>query len=538
MWNTTCLWCGSYHVAWGDNPTPFCDTCLEEGRDVQWHEEENAECDTKIHASFLFDVDKHFGDRIFQVVSWVERSRRRPLGRRTRELLGELLERPAACLPMHLIFEGDERFAFVLGNPHFVVPDSTIVDAAQEARFIHRYSGLTLAKIEHLQQINDAYLVLLGHVPWQAAFGSRHECLEFTRRHSDLVPLGMGHAKHRIDALVVIAQREADLVPRETRLFARYQLLYMFSLGVAEADEVPVLSSLLEAERINTPEFQIAELRRRIARMDGNEEDGSKYQLALFDELDTAPAWHRFYEFPAKKAEVLPRDPRTAHDERDPEALAVSPGGGYWVLDTHSAMELLEGYKGLSVREGWTLVTVKYREGDNGHGLTWAVPAASVSKLEGSLERAGYRSLPDFEEKEPAFMRAIVGPDTPWSYVCASMFARAASEIGARWHGASWGWHHLMGTRPTEDLGWVLESADKKGWAWQTGWTGEPGQKVPWDWNFQVVMADREVEVIFYTHNTLGQETIVQHRDRYERGTYHFETESTVIAVGPGLCVP
>lgn len=276
-------------------------------------------------------------------------------------------------------------------------------------------------------------------------------------------------------------------------------------------------------------------------------------QLRLFEKSHTIT-------FDAKEVEALVENAQQALQPTDAHSAVDG-----WTVDRHSALDLLKGFPTLGLSEGYTLITFVYAQGGNGHGETWAVPTAAVAGLEACISSApsqtplGHRSAeggpaPGYRMPRPTpeggireFMTKVTGDGTPWSYVSASFFAREAEEIGARWHGAGWSWHRLMGTADTQAIAAEVElAANRKAGIGQDdraligsglGWETYADDPPPTRYEIGVTVTGPFIDVSFYTFVSLGQERIEHHRDRFTRGSYEFSTTTTTCAVGPGFIV-
>lgn len=256
-------------------------------------------------------------------------------------------------------------------------------------------------------------------------------------------------------------------------------------------------------------------------------------QLRLFERP-------RFLTFAPREVESLVR--RAKKPIREDESLPAPEG---WSLDARSAMALLAGFPALSMQPGHVLVTFRFVQGGNGHGETWAVPADALEALEvgfplvPSVDPLGHRTpeggpapgtcmpRPEPAEGVRDFMTKVRGDGTPWRYVQASFFAREAEEIGARWHGAGWGWHRLLGTRDTRKIEAAVALS----------WELDPSEPPPERYDVRFTRTGAIVEVDFHTYDPLGQERIVRHRDCFASGGYAFTSASGVVALGPGFMV-
>ena len=81
---------------------------------------------------------------------------------------------------------------------------------------------------------------------------------------------------------------------------------------------------------------------------------------------------------------------------------------------------------------GFALHAYDYREGSNGNGIIWAVPADARLVAPGECPRLEDTWLqPPRPPGGVRLMQAIEGDGSPWSYLSASILRREAAEFGA-----------------------------------------------------------------------------------------------------------
>jgi hypothetical protein len=189
-----------------------------------------------------------------------------------------------------------------------------------------------------------------------------------------------------------------------------------------------------------------------------------------------------------------------------------------WSKSDVDPMSLLSAFSSLRLREGFTLRAYQFREGGNGNGVVWALPADAPFPEPDACPKLKDRFLepPCPPGALDDVMEAIEGDGSPRSYLSASLFAREAAEFGAMWHGCDWSTHTIIRAPPAESSEWE--------------WAG----KQPVDWQPRVRRDDEWVIVTFFTHSALGQEMISQHTDTYKQDSYCFTSESKIVATGPG----
>lgn len=194
----------------------------------------------------------------------------------------------------------------------------------------------------------------------------------------------------------------------------------------------------------------------------------------------------------------------------------------HWICYPDS---IINACRNLSLADGWHLEAYQFYEGGNANAKVYALPEGShlLPPEEAFATETGDDSLrekPGFWPWPPAIASAdedvmshIMGDDTPLSYLEASLLSRERNEVGAAWHGISWGVTSIIdSTDGFSDMNW-----------------NEP---VPPKIKPVVCCSDRTCTVTFYTHTSLHEETITRNEDTYTRGSYNATTKSTVIATG------
>ncbi len=199
-----------------------------------------------------------------------------------------------------------------------------------------------------------------------------------------------------------------------------------------------------------------------------------------------------------------------------------------WQVSPVDPMELLAVFKPLRIKVGFTL-RAHVTGGANANGVVW--PAAEDDSMPEVDPDTGLFDPPRPADAIDNFMEVIHGDASPWSYLCASIFAREAAEFGARWHGCDWSTVQILGVDPwanrTRKTKWSREVfADPEAWKWE-----EPKPAV---WEPTVSTVGDEVEVVFHSYSGLGGEAISRCEDRFTTGSYVFQNREVVLAVGPG----
>ena len=110
--------------------------------------------------------------------------------------------------------------------------------------------------------------------------------------------------------------------------------------------------------------------------------------------------------------------------------------GGGWFASAYDANDLMRVFDTLWLKAGFALHAYVYREGSNGNGIIWAVPADAPLIAPEECPRLDDTWLqPPRPPGAVWLIQAIEGDGSPWSYLSASILCREAAEFGAVWHG-------------------------------------------------------------------------------------------------------
>ncbi len=232
--------------------------------------------------------------------------------------------------------------------------------------------------------------------------------------------------------------------------------------------------------------------------------------------------------FPVKRVQQLRRRAAEAC-----EVPAEGPGG--WTKSSVDPMKLLAVFPCLHLKEGIVLRAYQLREGGNGNGVVFAMPAdLPLPEPEecGEFLFRGFLTAPRPQAALDDVMGAIDGDQSPWSYLSASLLARELEEFGAMWHGCDWSTHSILSQNPlasprrSAGQHSVLdEPGDPREWKWL--------KRKPREWRPAVGRSAGAMVVRFYTYTGLGQSRICRHVDTYKQGSYSFGTEEAKMATGP-----
>ena len=222
--------------------------------------------------------------------------------------------------------------------------------------------------------------------------------------------------------------------------------------------------------------------------------------------------------------------------EPDPSPLGSWSNG--WFASTYDANKLLSVFDTLWLKAGFALHAYVYREGGNGNGIIWAVPADARHLSADECPRLGDTFLqPPRPPDAVRLMQAVDGDGSPWSYLSASILRREAAEFAAVWHGCVWSDQTIL-SKPPRQVDGQDDSNDARkltsdpavgNWTWHGP---APGKWEP-------TYTDRGMtgEILLHVHNPIGGDEIYQAKDIYPAGSYDGETRKTVLCTGDRLIV-
>jgi len=210
-----------------------------------------------------------------------------------------------------------------------------------------------------------------------------------------------------------------------------------------------------------------------------------------------------------------------------PETCLLEQLPDGWSISPVDPTAVLVPFTSLWLRPGYLLRAYQFKENGNGNAVVWAVPVDAEFPEPGLCPRLQgvFLSPPRPPGALDGIMAAIDGDGTPWSYLCASLLARALGEFGAMWHGSEWTTHDILGAEPWKITKRHQTRSPEEAWQWS--------ESKPVVWKPQVHVADDVVTVTFLTYTALGQERIIQHTDTFKAGNYQFATQYKVLATGP-----
>ena len=200
----------------------------------------------------------------------------------------------------------------------------------------------------------------------------------------------------------------------------------------------------------------------------------------------------------------------------------IRPKSG-WSIGYLDAEKFYKTYFSLSIKEDYKICIFKWYDSIGGNGIPYCLPKKSSETDVLSKWILKNKGKPESQYQKPDnaldnLMEAINGDETPLSYLSASIFYREVNELGAFWHGISWGSHHYIDQendiKHLNDLTWI--------------------ETKPKDFRPVVYENDENFIVTFYTFTGLLREAIYQHQDIYEKGSYLLDTNTKTVAEGSG----
>ncbi len=189
-------------------------------------------------------------------------------------------------------------------------------------------------------------------------------------------------------------------------------------------------------------------------------------------------------------------------------------------------MRILAVFTTLRIKPGFTLHAYEFSEGGNGNGVVWAMPRGTPLPPPDDcprMEDVFLRPPKPIDALDDA-MQAIEGDGSLFSFLSASVLARELGEVGAKWHGISWGRQRFVGRKPQHRETGRLPEATTSQWTWL--------DQVPRQWRPQTAQTEAGVAVRFYLYDDVGTERLIEVTDSFSPGSYAFSTASKEIAVG------
>ena len=243
--------------------------------------------------------------------------------------------------------------------------------------------------------------------------------------------------------------------------------------------------------------------------------------------------------FPVKRVNSLRRAAERAREfplEQAYPKLEQSRFDG-WFASAFDANDLISVFDTLRLKPGFALHAYEFRQGPDGDGIIWAVPAGAP-QLPSDDGPGRHSSLSD-PPKPPGAVRliqAIEGDGSPWSYLSASILRREAEEFGACWHGCDWTHQTILCMPPRQTDEPHVLAAERKltgdppvgNWTWRG--------PVPKTWEPTYAERESTRRVILNIHDPAAGE-IYRATDTYRARGYDCTTR-TSRRVGGGVTAP
>ena len=206
-----------------------------------------------------------------------------------------------------------------------------------------------------------------------------------------------------------------------------------------------------------------------------------------------------------------------------------------WSKSKVDPLKLIEVFPPLKLKKGVVLRAYQFKEGGNGNGVVWAMPAEAnfpeADQCPKVKRKDGFMTVPKPPAALESIMEQIEGDGSAWSYIEASLLSREFWEFGALWHGTNWGTFRILDGSPwksplltSEDDPRYKPRTPEQDWQWL-----EPKPK---HWRPKVTIEKDKVTVTFFTFSGYQNEAIYRHTDTYKPGSYRYESQRTEIAKG------
>ena len=226
---------------------------------------------------------------------------------------------------------------------------------------------------------------------------------------------------------------------------------------------------------------------------------------------------------------------RAAARARETPDERSGPSQEDWFSSIYDANELVSVFDTLRLKPGFALRAYEFRQGPDGNGIIWAVPADAPQPPRDPGTRL-HGSLLDPPKPPGAvpLMQAIEGDGSPWSFLSASILRREAAEFGAFWHGCDWTPQTILSKPPPQadgsdlpDAGEELSGDPPAGeWTWHG--------PVPRTWEPTYAEGRSTRRIVLHIRNPVGGEQIYRATDTYRADSYDCTTKTSLLCTGPG----
>lgn len=183
---------------------------------------------------------------------------------------------------------------------------------------------------------------------------------------------------------------------------------------------------------------------------------------------------------------------------------------------------IIKGFSHLRVKEGYKLRAYQYSDGANGNGIVWAIPADADLPDPKECERLEehFLSAPKPSFALDDFMQAIDGDKSPMSFLQASIVFHELHELGAVWHGTSWGRDVILPTNDSQHVDhYVWEMIEDEPEILEPHFYYS-GEGIP--------------TIVFHTINDIGTVTMNRYVHTFSKSDYTLQVERTCIATAGG----
>ena len=206
-----------------------------------------------------------------------------------------------------------------------------------------------------------------------------------------------------------------------------------------------------------------------------------------------------------------------------------------WFASAYEANDLISVFDTLRLKPGFALHAYEFRQGPDGNGIIWAVPADAPQPPPDN--GPGLRGSLSDHPKPPGavrLMQAIESDGSPWSYLSASILRREAAEFGAFWHGCDWTLQTILSKPPrqadgpdvSDDDGNLTGDAPVGDWTWP--------RPVPKTWEPTYAERGATRKVALHIRNPVGGEQIYRATDTYRADSFDCTTRTTVLCTAGG----
>lgn len=226
-------------------------------------------------------------------------------------------------------------------------------------------------------------------------------------------------------------------------------------------------------------------------------------------------------KFNVQRFTIHATEPNLIYDLKSVEVFDDNTDG--WHRTSVNPEFIVRGFSQLSIKNSYTLRAYQYLEGGNGNGIVWAIPEDKIlpDPYECIPLKEHFLDAPKPSFALDDFMEVINGDNTPLSYLQASIVYHELHELGAVWHGVSWGRDVILPLANDSELNYEWEMLED-----------EPDIIEP---HFYYGIEGNPV-IVFYTINDIGTVTLSRYEHVFSKKDYTLEVKRTCIATaGVGI---